>query len=133
VQYAIPAYIGETSPDVTPAMTSSSSLIPALASPCRTRLIPSPRRAIVSRSASPQRRPVAAPSAKAGRAWSKSPFHIQTKAFQVRNQARSGQSPHPSSARSPRANQPSAGAASPRNNSPAPMCTAYLAARIGSS
>ena len=30
VQYAIPANIGDTSPDVTPTMTSSSSVMPAV-------------------------------------------------------------------------------------------------------
>ena len=64
VQYAIPAYIGDTSPDVTATMTSSSTAMPAGPWPCMTRHMPWPRRDIVSRSASLKRLPTMALSAK---------------------------------------------------------------------
>ena len=49
VQYVMPAYIGDTSPDVTATMTSSRRAMPAALWPCMTRHIPSPRRDIVTR------------------------------------------------------------------------------------
>jgi hypothetical protein len=62
-----------------------------------------------------------------------SPPHIRAMACQMRSHARSGHWPQPSSTRPPRANQPIAGAVSPRNIRPDPTSTAWRGAdrRVG--
>jgi hypothetical protein len=63
-----------------------------------------------------------------------SPPHIRAMACQMRSHARSGHWPQPSSTRPPRANQPIAGAVSPRNIRPDPTRPARRGgARIGAS
>jgi hypothetical protein len=88
VQYAIPAYIGDTSPDVTPTMSSSNSAMRAGPWPRMITHMPWARRDIVSRSMSLKRWPTVTLSANAGCAPSGSPPHIRAKAFQMLSRER---------------------------------------------